>query len=1013
MAPSRITTSSTVASSARAAGMFQHLLWPASLRFSPTLSHNLRHLPHFRHHHCQHQHHHPTPPPPFTPPPFFPPSSSPPRFLSPIVFSATENHDESHKDNRTPPSSPREEDTSAADVDHAIGEQVDMGPLQRLFHKYLTARKCSPDGDSLPPDAPPSPPPSRPKGDWFPFRNQLEFETADLCYRRVQMSATHIDALCKIWAASLAEHNAPPLCVDHTKMYEAIDGIENGDVAWQSFHVTYQGPRPERAIPSWMEASYDVWFRDPREILKNILGRPDLKDDIDLTPYRDYDSTGIRQYGNLFSGDWAWDQATRIANDVHTHGATFVPFVLGSDKTTVSVATGQSEYYPLYISPGNIHNSTRRAHCNAVALVGFLSVPKTDETCSDDPHFRHFRRQLYHTSISTILQVFKPGMTCPEVIRFGDGYHRRVIWGVGPYIADYPEQVLLAGVVQGWCPRCLARPQQLDGGALRRCREHTEALVEELHPGTLWDTYGIISNVVPFTNDFPRADIHELIAPDILHQLIKGTFKDHLVDWVTKYLKASYPKREYKKILADIDRRIAIAAPFAGLRRFPQGRGFKQWTGDDSKALMKVYLPAIENHLPDDMVRAVRAFLEFCYIVRRNTLTDTDITELERALAEFHHHRTIFEESGVAASLSLPRQHSLVHYIHLIRQYGAPNGLCSSITESKHIEAVKEPWRRSSRFDALGQMLVTNQRLDKLKAIRIDFAARGMLNPIFLPAPLRALQDLTEGNHFQEPPPAPENALQFHEPRSRSVEECEDEPQIDGTTLMAEVNLAAKSNPARSRTFQDLADEINVPNIRRLTRRFLYSQLHPNVTLRTARSVPPQDLPNIPDKLRVYDSAVSVFRAPSDLCGSSGLRRERIRSTPVWRGEAARYDTAFIMTQPDVAGIFSMEVARVLAFFSFKHQDIVHPCVVVHWYNWYGDARDDKTGMYMVRPSFNSTGSKHVEVLHVDSLVRAAHLLPFFGEQLVPKEMTCHQSLDSFELFYVNRYADHHAFEIA
>jgi hypothetical protein len=33
---------------------------------------------------------------------------------------------------------------------------------------------------------------------------------------------------------------------------------------------------------------------------------------------------------------------------------------------------------------------------------------------------------------------------------------------------------------------------------------------------------------------------------------------------------------------------ISIVAPFSGLRRFPQGRGFKQWTGDDSKALMKV-----------------------------------------------------------------------------------------------------------------------------------------------------------------------------------------------------------------------------------------------------------------------------------------------------------------------------------------------------------------------------------------------------------------------------------------
>jgi len=34
--------------------------------------------------------------------------------------------------------------------------------------------------------------------------------------------------------------------------------------------------------------------------------------------------------------------------------------------------------------------------------------------------------------------------------------------------------------------------------------------------------------------------------------------------------------------------RIANAPPFSGLRRFPKGRGFKQWTGNDSKALMKV-----------------------------------------------------------------------------------------------------------------------------------------------------------------------------------------------------------------------------------------------------------------------------------------------------------------------------------------------------------------------------------------------------------------------------------------
>jgi hypothetical protein len=44
-------------------------------------------------------------------------------------------------------------------------------------------------------------------------------------------------------------------------------------------------------------------------------------------------------------------------------------------------------------------------------------------------------------------------MTQPEVVKCPDGHFRRVIYGLGPYIADYPEQVWLAGIVQGWCPK--------------------------------------------------------------------------------------------------------------------------------------------------------------------------------------------------------------------------------------------------------------------------------------------------------------------------------------------------------------------------------------------------------------------------------------------------------------------------------------------------------------------------------------------------------------------------------
>jgi len=67
-----------------------------------------------------------------------------------------------------------------------------------------------------------------------------------------------------------------------------------------------------------------------------------------------------------------------IAKDPANHGATFCPTMLGSDKTTVSVATGQNDFYPLYFSNGLVHNNVRRAHRNALTLIAFLAIPKSE-----------------------------------------------------------------------------------------------------------------------------------------------------------------------------------------------------------------------------------------------------------------------------------------------------------------------------------------------------------------------------------------------------------------------------------------------------------------------------------------------------------------------------------------------------------------------------------------------------------------------------------------------------------
>ncbi|KAG1855607.1 hypothetical protein F4604DRAFT_1883237 [Suillus subluteus] len=783
------------------------------------------------------------------------------------------------------------------------GTWVDMGCLLRTFHPHLTGLKCDANGAFIDQDAPPPPHTDAPPTDWTPYDNRVEFETVECLFTRNQMSARQIDTLLNLWAATLIKHNDAPPFANHRDMYATIDATPLGDTPWKSFTLCYNGAKPEQDVPPWMNGQYDVWYRDPLEMTRGILANCDFDGGIEYSPYHDYTTEDKQYWKNFMSGDWAWKQADVIAQNEENHGSTFVPLIIGSDKTVVSVATGQTEYHPLYLSIGNIHNSVRRAHRNGVVLIGFLAIPKS----------------------------------------------------------DYPEQILLSGVsAELVCP---GNRKDLDGAqpCLHRRKAHTKLLVEQLTYKQAWEQYGIIADLV---------DIHELLSLDILHQIIKGTFKDHLVDWVGEYLLITHGTRHAAEIMDDIDRRIAAVAPFAGLRRFPDGRGFRQWTGDDSKALMKVYLAAIEGHVPQDVVRTFSAFLEFCYTVRREALTEDDLVKLQDALDRFHQYREIFKTTSVVSTFSLPCQHSLCHYILLIRLFGAPNGLCSSITESKHIKAVKEPWCRSSRFNALGQMLLTNQCLDKLAAARVDFEARGMLRGSCLSNALGVLQrrqnipadddlepdDDAEANMAQE---GHHGRLRIHEPQNQSVEVDAGEI-IDGLTVESHVELA-------------------------LT----------------------------PWKLTLFNSAAASFHAPSDLSGTGGMRREHIRATPSWRTGEPRHDCIFINMGVDFnSPMNGLAVARVLCFFSFNYRTSYYPCAIVHWYSYVHEERDPDTGMYVVMPTTTGDDVPDVSIIHIDCIFRAAHLIPVYGPDFIPK-ISPHDSYDMFNSYYVNRYADHHAFEIA
>jgi hypothetical protein len=422
----------------------------------------------------------------------------------------------------------------------------------------------------------------------------------------------------------------------------------------------------------------------------------------------------------------------------------------------------------------------------------------------------------------------------------------------------------------------------------------------------------------------------------------------------------------------------------------------------------QVYLPAIAGLVPPQMVRAVSSFLEFCYLVRRNVITEDDIVTINHTVAKFHIERSIFDDIR-PDGYSLPRQHSLVHYAFLIQEFGAPNGLCSSITESKHIKAVKEPWRRSSRFEALGQMLVTNQRLDKLAAARVEFQACGLLG----------------GQQFGllEPPPLDpptgdddDDGCAVDGDVDSEVVLAQYPSKYKGALLFRDSSLlfltAVRNLPL---TVESLGVHLNIPNLPNLVRRFLHEQLvevAPNIEL---DDVPLSDCPVLKNttKIRVFPSAVAIYYAPSDLSGTRGMFRERIRAVDSWRNGPGRHDCVFVQHDPDQPGFRGLYVARVRHFFSIRHDKVHFPCALVSWYSTIGTTPCADTGMWQVQPDFDNTGNFAMSIIHLDSIVRGAHLMGFAGTSQIPNHLTFDRSLDAFQAFYVNKYIDHHAHEYA
>ena len=214
-------------------------------------------------------------------------------------------------------------------------------------------------------------------------------------------------------------------------------------------------------------------------------------------------------------------------------------------------------------------------------LLGYLPVTKLE--CFTEKQWSNVTHQLFHQCMESLLEPLRLVGDEGKEMMCADGWVCKVYTILAAYVADFSEQCLVACCLESQCSCCLVlhnehgspawwdlRDQNTTAELLRQQAEGLKLMAfisQGLHP------------VNPFWANLPYSNIFQCFIPDIHHQLHKGIFKDHMVNWSMEVVNGGSD---------EVDRCFKSMSKHPTLHYIKKGISLvMQWTGNKYKNMEK------------------------------------------------------------------------------------------------------------------------------------------------------------------------------------------------------------------------------------------------------------------------------------------------------------------------------------------------------------------------------------------------------------------------------------------